>query len=62
MSEVEINTLVQHYVCRIFQESAKMLGVPVISIRGEDAGALDQAAAELERVLARFVRQHELVR
>ncbi len=58
MSQVEINTLVQHYVCRIFQDGARRLGVPVIAIREDDAGRLDRAAAELESVLARFVQQH----
>jgi hypothetical protein len=58
MSETEINTLVQHYVCRIFQDSARMLGVPVIAIRDADAGRLNRAAADLEEILAHFVERH----
>jgi len=58
MSETEINTLVQHYVCRIFQDGARRLGVPVISIEDGDAGRLNRAAADLEEILAHFVQRH----
>lgn len=58
MSELLINTIVQHHVCRIFQETAKMLGVPVISIPQVDAERLNRAAAELEAVLAHYVQQN----
>jgi hypothetical protein len=30
MTALEINTVVEHYVCKIFQQAAKDLGVPVI--------------------------------
>lgn len=55
MTEVEINTVVQHYVCRIFQQAAKDLGVPVIVIPPTDVQRLNLAAAELEKVLSNFV-------
>lgn len=58
MSDVQINTIVQHYVCRIFQETAKMLGVPVIAIPEMDARRLKQAAVDLEEVLTHFVRNN----
>lgn len=58
MSDLLINTIVQHHVCRIFQDTAKMLGIPVISIPGVDAERLNHAAAELEEILARYVQDN----
>lgn len=58
MSNILINTIVQHYVCRIFQDTARMLGVLVITVEGEDAGRLKQAAGELEAVLTHYVQSH----
>lgn len=56
MNQMLINTIVQHHVCRIFQDTARMLGVPVITIPGSDAERLNHAAAELEEVLLHYVR------
>lgn len=56
MSDLLINTIVQHHVCRIFQDTAKMLGIPVINIPGVDAERLNHAAVELEEILARYVQ------
>jgi hypothetical protein len=56
MSELEINTVVQHFVCRIFQQAAKDMGVPVIVIPPTDARRLNLAAAQLEKVLSNFVQ------
>lgn len=58
MSKIPINTIVQHYVCRIFQDTAQMLGVQVITIGSEDAERLNQAAAELEKVLTHYVQSN----
>lgn len=58
MTELQINTIVQHYVCRMVQETAKVLGVPVITIPQADAKRLNQAAIELEEVLAHFVQNN----
>lgn len=56
MTALEINTVVQHFVCRIFQQAAKDLGVPVIVIPPTDARRLNLAAARLEKVLTHFVQ------
>lgn len=61
MTELQINTIVQHYVCKIFQETAKTLGVPVIAIPEADVKRLNQAAVALEEVLAHFVRNNAQV-
>lgn len=58
MNRIPVNTIVQHYVCRIFQDTAQMLGVPVIAMESEDAERLNQAAAELEAVLTHYVRRN----
>jgi hypothetical protein len=57
MTALEINTVVQHFVCKIFQHAAKDLGVPVIVIPPTDAERLNAAAAQLETVLANFVQR-----
>jgi hypothetical protein len=56
MSTLEINTIVEHFVCRIFQQAAKDLGVPVIALPPADARCLNNAARQLEQVLTRFVQ------
>ena len=56
MTAVDINTVVQHFVCRIFQQAAKDLGVPVIVIPPSDAERLNEAAQQLEQVLTNFVQ------
>lgn len=58
MAGLPVNTIVQHHVCRIFQETARMLGVPVIRIPGADAERLNHAAAELEEVLLHYIRDN----
>lgn len=58
MNHVQINTLVQHYVCRIYQDAARMLDVPVIELSKDDAGRINDAAVELEEVLTHFVHEH----
>ena len=55
MNALEINTVVEHFVCKIFQQAAKDLGVPVIVLAPTDAGRLNRAARELEQVLTHFV-------
>lgn len=55
MTALEINTVVEHFVCRIFQQAARDLGVPVIVLPPSDARRLNRAARELEQVLTRFV-------
>lgn len=57
MTALEINTVVQHFVCKIFQQAAKDLGVPVIVIPPTDAQRLNEAAAQLEAVLSNFVQR-----
>lgn len=59
ISDVQINTIVQHYVCKIFQETARAMGVGVIRIEGDDADRLRVAAAELEGVLDRYVKGND---
>jgi hypothetical protein len=59
MTSMEINTVVQHFVCRIFQQAAKDLGVPVIVIPPGDAQRLNEAALQLEQVLTRFVENSQ---
>lgn len=61
MTALEINTVVQHFVCKIFQQAAKDLGVPVIVIPPTDAQRLNEAAAQLEAVLANFVQRQTAV-
>lgn len=56
MTEILINTIVQHHVCRIFQDTAHMLGVAVITIPDADAARLNRAAAELEEVLTHYIQ------
>lgn len=58
MNHVQINTLVQHYVCKIYQDAARMLDVPVIQLSDDDAGRINDAAVELEEVLTHFVHKH----
>lgn len=58
MTDLQINTLVEHYVCRIFQDTAKTLGVPVIAIHDLDAKRLNQAVTELEEMVTHFVEQN----
>ena len=55
MTALEINTVVQHFVCRIFQQAAQDLGVPVIVIPPTDAQRLNEAASQLEAILTNFV-------
>ncbi len=57
MNALEINTVVEHFVCRIFQQAAKDLGVPVIVLPPSDAERLNEAARQLEQVLTRFVQR-----
>ena len=59
VTAVEINTVVQHFVCRIFQQAAKDLGVSVIVIPPADAECLNQAAQQLEQVLTHFVQSSQ---
>jgi len=59
MSDIQINTIVQHYVCKIFQETARAMGVGVIRIAEDDARRLRVAAAELESVLDRYVKDND---
>jgi hypothetical protein len=58
MSTLEVNTIVEHFVCRIFQQAAKDLGVPVIVLPPADAQQLNQAVVQLEEVLTRFVQSN----
>jgi hypothetical protein len=58
MTEMELNTIVQHYVCRIFQETAKQLGVSIITFDPKDALRLNRAAAELEDILSGYVQEN----
>ena len=58
MTALEISTVVQHFVCRIFQQAAKDLGVPVIVLPPADAQQLNQAAVQLEEVLTHFVQSN----
>ena len=59
MTALEINTVVEHFVCRIFQQAARDLGVPVIILPPTDARRLNQAARQLEQVLTRFVQSSQ---
>lgn len=59
MTTTEINTVVEHFVCRIFQQAAKDLGVPVIVLPPADARQLNRAAQQLEQVLTRFVQNSQ---
>jgi hypothetical protein len=61
MTAVEINTVVQHFVCRIFQQAAKDLGVPVIALAPADAQSLNQASLQLQQVLTHFVESNQRV-
>lgn len=58
LNDLLINTIVQHHVCRIFQDAAKMLGISVIHIPNVDSERLTRAAAELEEILASYVQHN----
>lgn len=55
MNALEINTVVEHFVCKIFQQAAKDLAVPVIVLAPTDASRLNGAVRELQQVLTHFV-------
>lgn len=56
MTALEINTVVEHFVCRIFQQAAKDMGVPTIVLPPADARLINEAAHQLEQVLTHFVQ------